>query len=168
MSTTELTIRPIEAADFDQVWPIIRDVVQAQETYAYDPAMDREMAWKTWVELPRATFVAEQGGQILGTYYIKANAAGPGDHVCNCGYMTAAAARGKGVASALCRHSLQIGRELGFSAMQFNSVVASNEVAVALWQKHGFAIVGTLPKAYRHARLGLVDCYVMFRSLNLA
>ncbi|WP_277699516.1 GNAT family N-acetyltransferase [Pseudomonas sp. REST10] len=166
MSDAELRIRPLEAADFDQVWPIIRDVVQAQETYAFDPDMDRETAWKTWVELPRATFVVEQDGQILGTYYIKANAAGPGDHVCNCGYMTAAAARGKGVASAMCRHSLQVGRELGFSAMQFNSVVASNTVAVALWQKFGFAIVGTLPKAYRHARLGLVDCHVMFRSLT--
>lgn len=166
MSDAELRIRPLEAADFDQVWPIIRDVVQAQETYAFAPDMDRETAWKTWVELPRATFVVEQDGQILGTYYIKANAAGPGDHVCNCGYMTAAAARGKGVASAMCRHSLQVGRELGFSAMQFNSVVASNTVAVALWQKLGFAIVGTLPKAYRHARLGLVDCHVMFRSLT--
>ncbi|MFG0586378.1 GNAT family N-acetyltransferase [Pseudomonas sp. zjy_9] len=166
MSDAELRIRPLEAADFDQVWPIIRDVVQAQETYAFDPDMDRETAWKTWVELPRATFVVEQDGQILGTYYIRANAAGPGDHVCNCGYMTAAAARGKGVASAMCRHSLQVGRELGFSAMQFNSVVASNTVAVALWQKFGFAIVGTLPKAYRHARLGLVDCHVMFRSLT--
>ncbi|MGE8496929.1 MAG: N-acetyltransferase family protein [Pseudomonas sp.] len=161
-----LTIRPITAADFDQVWPIIRDVVQAQETYAFDPAMDRETAWKTWAELPRATFVAEQDGQILGTYYIKANAAGPGDHVCNCGYMTAPAARGKGIAGKLCAHSLEVGRELGFSAMQFNSVVSSNEVAVALWKKHGFDIVGTLPKAYRHARHGLVDCFVMFRHLN--
>jgi GNAT superfamily N-acetyltransferase len=164
MSDT-LTIRPIEAADFDQVWPIIEGVVQAQETYAFDPHMDRESAWKTWVELPRATFVAEQDGQILGTYYIKANAAGPGDHVCNCGYMTAPVARGRGIASRLCAHSLEVARELGFSAMQFNSVVATNTVAVALWQKHGFEIVGTLPKAYRHARLGLVDCHVMFRSL---
>lgn len=161
-----LTIRPITADDFDQVWPIIREVAQAQQTYAYDPAMDRDAAWQTWVQAPRATFVAEQDGQILGSYYIKANAAGPGDHVCNCGYMTAPAARGKGVASAMCEHSLSVGRELGFKAMQFNSVVAVNTVAVALWQKHGFAIVGTLPKAYRHATQGLVDCYVMYRSLE--
>lgn len=161
----ELIIRPIEAADFDQVWPIIEGVVQAQETYAFDPSMNRDMAWKLWVELPRATFVAEEAGQILGTYYIKANAAGPGDHVCNCGYMTAPAARGRGIAGRLCLHSLEVARELGFSAMQFNSVVATNTVAVALWQKHGFEIVGTLPKAYRHARLGLVDCHVMFRRL---
>ncbi|MGE8358465.1 N-acetyltransferase family protein [Pseudomonas sp.] len=160
-----LTIRPITAADFDQVWPIIRDVVQAQETYAFDPAMDRETAWKTWVELPKATFVAEQDGQILGTYYLKANAAGPGDHVCNCGYMTAPAARGKGVARALCEHSLGVGRELGFLAMQFNSVVSTNQIAVALWQKLGFAIVGTLPGAYRHRTQGLVDCHVMYRLL---
>jgi RimJ/RimL family protein N-acetyltransferase len=96
-----MNIRPIAEADFDQVWPIISDVVQARQTYALDPDMDRATAWKLWVESPRATFVAEENGQILGTYYIKANAAGPGDHVCNCGYMTAAAARGKGVARAL-------------------------------------------------------------------
>ncbi|MBA1250714.1 GNAT family N-acetyltransferase [Pseudomonas luteola] len=160
-----MNIRPITAADFDQVWPIIQAVVQSQETYALDPAMDRDAAWKLWVELPKATFVAERDGQILGTYYIKPNAAGPGSHVCNCGYMTAEAARGQGVASALCAHSLETGRELGFLAMQFNSVVSTNQVAVALWKKHGFEIVGTLPKAYRHRTQGLVDCYVMFRAL---
>ncbi|MBW5412622.1 MULTISPECIES: GNAT family N-acetyltransferase [Pseudomonas] len=160
-----MNIRPITAADFDQVWPIIQAVVQSQETYALDPAMDRDAAWKLWVELPKATFVAERDGQILGTYYIKPNAAGPGSHVCNCGYMTAEAARGQGVASALCAHSLDMGRELGFLAMQFNSVVSTNQVAVALWKKHGFEVVGTLPKAYRHRTQGLVDCYVMFRAL---
>ncbi|AYN92761.1 MULTISPECIES: GNAT family N-acetyltransferase [unclassified Pseudomonas] len=160
-----MNIRPITAADFDQVWPIIQAVVQSQETYALDPAMDRDAAWKLWVELPKATFVAERDGQILGTYYIKPNAAGPGSHVCNCGYMTAEAARGQGVASALCAHSLETGRELGFLAMQFNSVVSTNQVAVALWKKHGFEVVGTLPKAYRHRTQGLVDCYVMFRAL---
>lgn len=161
-----MNIRLISDADFDQVWPIIHEVVQAQETYAFDPRMDRDSAWNLWVKLPRATFVAERDGQILGTYYIKPNAAGPGDHVCNCGYMTAPSARGQGVAGALCAHSLKAARELGFSAMQFNSVVSTNQVAVALWQKHGFEIVGTLPKAYRHARHGLVDCYVMYRSLE--
>ena len=160
-----MNIRPITAADFDQVWPIIQAVVQSQETYALDPAMDRDAAWKLWVGLPKATFVAERDGQILGTYYIKPNAAGPGSHVCNCGYMTAEAARGQGVASALCAHSLDMGRELGFLAMQFNSVVSTNQVAVALWKKHGFEVVGTLPKAYRHRTQGLVDCYVMFRAL---
>lgn len=160
-----MNIRPITDADFDQVWPIIREVVQAQETYAFDPEMDRDTAWRLWVELPTATYVAERDGQILGSYYIKPNAAGPGDHVCNCGYMVAPAARGQGVAGRLCAHSLEVARERGFEAMQFNSVVASNTVAIALWQKHGFRIVGTLPRAYRHRSLGHVDCHVMYRSL---
>lgn len=160
-----MNIRPITKADFDQVWPIIREVVQAQETYAFDPEMDRDAAWRLWVELPTATYVAEQDGQILGSYYLKPNAAGPGDHVCNCGYMIASAARGQGVAGRLCNHSLQTARELGFQAMQLNRVVASNTVAVTLWQKHGFQIIGTLPRAYRHRTLGLVDCYIMHREL---
>lgn len=160
-----MNIRPITEADFDQVWPIIREVVQAQETYAFDPEMDRDAAWRLWVELPTATYVAEQDGQILGSYYLKPNATGPGDHVCNCGYMVASAARGQGVAGRLCNHSLQTARELSFQAMQFNSVVASNTVAVTLWQKHGFQIIGTLPRAYRHRTLGLVDCYIMHREL---
>ncbi len=160
-----MNIRPLTEADFDQVWPIIREVVQAQETYAFDPEMDRDAAWRLWVELPTATYVAEQDGQILGSYYLKPNAAGPGDHVCNCGYMVASAARGQGVAGRLCNHSLQTARELSFQAMQFNSVVASNTVAVTLWQKHGFQIIGTLPRAYRHRTLGLVDCYIMHREL---
>ena len=160
-----MNIRPLTEADFDQVWPIIREVVQAQETYAFDPEMDRDAAWRLWVELPTATYVAEQDGQILGSYYLKPNAAGPSDHVCNCGYMVASAARGQGVAGRLCNHSLQTARELSFQAMQFNSVVASNTVAVTLWQKHGFQIIGTLPRAYRHRTLGLVDCYIMHREL---
>ena len=160
-----MNIRPLTEADFDQVWPIILEVVQAQETYAFDPEMDRDAAWRLWAELPTATYVAEQDGQILGSYYLKPNAAGPGDHVCNCGYMVASAARGQGVAGRLCNHSLQTARELSFQAMQFNSVVASNTVAVTLWQKHGFQIIGTLPRAYRHRTLGLVDCYIMHREL---
>ncbi|GBQ82080.1 acetyltransferase [Gluconacetobacter johannae DSM 13595] len=163
-----LLIRPLVPADFDAVWPVLRDVVRAQETYALDPEMDRDAGWRLWAETPRATFVAERDGVVLGSYYIKPNAAGPGDHVCNCGYIVAPAARGQGVAGALCAHSLRVGREMGFAAMQFNSVVATNTVAIGLWRKHGFAIVGTLPGAYRHATLGVVDCHVMYRRLDAA
>jgi len=102
---------------------------------------------------------------VLGAYYLKTNAAGPGDHICNCGYMVPPAARGKGVARAMCEHSQQQARELGFLAMQYNAVVATNEVAVALWQKLGFSIVGTVPNAYRHARFGFVDTHVMHKTL---
>jgi ribosomal protein S18 acetylase RimI-like enzyme len=74
-------------------------------------------------------------------------------------------ARGQGIASAMCGHSQEIARELGFRAMQYNLVVATNQVAVRLWQKHGFRIVGTLSGAFRHPELGYVDAHVMYKSL---
>jgi ribosomal protein S18 acetylase RimI-like enzyme len=158
-------IRPMTAADFDGFWPTFQAVVQAQETYAYAADLTYEQALHLWLEYPLHTLIAEEDGVLLGSYYLKANAAGPGSHVSNCGYMVSQAARGRGVARLMCEHSQQLALDSGFSAMQFNSVVATNEVAVALWQKLGFEVVGRLPRAYRHARLGLVDCLVMYKWL---
>ncbi|WDY56050.1 GNAT family N-acetyltransferase [Pseudomonas sp. PSKL.D1] len=158
-------IRPMTPDDFERFWPTFQAVAQARQTYAYDPALSYEQARHVWLELPLHTLVAEADGELLGSYYLKANAAGPGAHVGNCGYMVCEAARGQGVARLMCEHSQKLARQEGFLALQFNSVVASNEVAVALWQKLGFETVGRLPKAYRHATLGLVDCLVMYKWL---
>ncbi|MCO7223888.1 GNAT family N-acetyltransferase [Pleionea sp. CnH1-48] len=160
-----MIIQSMTRADFEAFWPVFESVIQAQETYAFDPGLSMDEAFDLWCELPLRTFVAKQGEVILGSYYLKPNAGGPGGHVCNCGYMVAPAARGKGVAKQLCQHSQQQAIELGFKAMQFNAVVSTNEVAVKLWQSLGFEIVGTLPKAYAHKRLGLVDSFVMYKWL---
>ncbi|WP_114152164.1 GNAT family N-acetyltransferase [Chromobacterium haemolyticum] len=161
-----ITIRPMNDGDFERFWPVFHAVVAARETYAFDPEMTWEQARELWLRLPLHTLVAEEDGTLLGSYFLKPNAAGPGGHVCNCGYMVAEEARGKGVARLMCEHSQKLARDSGFLAMQFNSVVASNEVAVALWRKLGFEPVGRLPRAYRHARLGLVDCLVMYKWLG--
>ncbi|MEO9385631.1 GNAT family N-acetyltransferase [Chromobacterium phragmitis] len=161
-----MQIRPMTPGDFAAFWPIFRDIAAARETYAFDPDMGQEDARALWCEAPLESWLAEEDGAILGSYFLKANAAGPGGHVGNCGYMVAPAARGKGVARAMCEHSQRRARERGFLALQFNSVVATNEAAVALWQKLGFDIVGRLPRAYRHAAHGLVDCLVMYKWLE--
>lgn len=163
-----ITIRPMTDADFERFWPTFHAVVSACETYAFDPALTREEARRLWLSTPLHTRVAEADGVLLGSYFLKPNAAGPGAHVCNCGYMVTDAARGRGVATRMCEDSQDLARASGFLAMQFNSVVATNEVAVALWQKLGFEIVGRLPRAYRHARLGLVDALVMYKWLGAA
>jgi ribosomal protein S18 acetylase RimI-like enzyme len=110
-------------------------------------------------------FVAAEAGEIVGTYYLRANQSGGGAHVANCGYMTAPRATGRGVASAMCAHSLDEARRRGFRAVQFNFVLASNERAVRLWQKFGMAVIGRIPRAFDHPRLGLVDALVMWREL---
>lgn len=161
-----LAFSPISENDFAAFWPTFQAVVAEQETYAIDPDISFKVAFQLWCETPKASWVAkDESGQILGAYYLKPNAAGPGDHIANGGYMVSPSSRGKGVARAMCEHSQQQARELGFQAMQYNAVVATNEVAVALWQKLGFHIVGTVPNAYRHARLGLVDSHVMYKAL---
>ena len=160
-----IQLRTMTAEDFERFWPTFQAVIRAQETYAYDPDLTYEQALYLWLEYPLHTLIAEEDGELLGSYYLKANAAGPGSHVSNCGYMVTPGARGRGVARLMCEHSQQLAVDSGFSAMQFNSVVSTNEVAVALWHKLGFETVGRLPRAYRHAKLGMVDCLVMYKWL---
>lgn len=160
-----MNIREASDKDFEQIWPIFRTIVAAGDTYGFDPDTSEDNARRLWMELPRKTFVAEQNGKILGTYYLKSNFDGPGAHVCNCGYMVDPAARGQGLATAMCRHSEQVALELGYKAMQFNFVAASNEGAVRLWESLGFDIVGRLPKAFRHPALGHVDALIMYKWL---
>jgi ribosomal protein S18 acetylase RimI-like enzyme len=158
-------IRKAKKPDFENIWPIFHQIASAGETYAYRRDVTREEGEKLWMDKPRKTFVAEGEEGILGTYYIKTNHAGPGSHVCNCGYMVPPVFRGKGVATAMCEHSQQVARELGYEAMQFNFVASTNEGAVRLWQKLGFEIVGRLPKAFKHPLKGNVDAFVMYKHL---
>jgi ribosomal protein S18 acetylase RimI-like enzyme len=160
-----LQVRPAQARDDDAIWGIIGPTIRAGETYALPRDMSRLDALSYWKSPGHEVFVAEQDGEILGTYYMRANQRGGGAHVANCGYMTAPAASGPGVARAMCAHSLAHARARGFRAMQFNFVVGSNERAVALWRSFGFEIVGRLAQAFEHPRLGLVDAVVMYRML---
>ena len=160
-----MLIRPARAAESGAIWAIIEPVIRAGETYALPRDMSQSDALAYWLGPDRETFVAEIDGHILGTYYLRANQLGGGDHVANCGYVTAGHATGRGIARQMCEHSLDQARARGFRAMQFNFVVASNERAVRLWQRLGFAIVGRVPEAFAHPRLGFVDALVMHRML---
>lgn len=158
-----MSIREATADDFDDIWLIFQPVAVGGETYAYPRNITKEQSFQLWMEIPEKTFVVEENGGILGTYYIKTNQQGPGGHVCNCGYMVSPNARGRGLATAMCEHSQQVARELGYKAMQFNFVASSNEGAVRLWQKLGFDIVGRLPGAFNHPSKGYVDALVMYK-----
>jgi L-amino acid N-acyltransferase YncA len=165
MLTIPMQIRPATEADWPAILAIVKPALAAGETYAISRDLDDNGVRAYWMMPAHEVFVAEDDGVLLGTYYLMANQQGGGAHVANCGYMTAPAAQGKGVARTMCEHSLDRARERGFRAMQFNHVVSTNTRAVALWQKLGFDIVGTLPQAFNHPVHGYVDSFVMFRSL---
>jgi L-amino acid N-acyltransferase YncA len=160
-----MIIRPADRSDADAIWSILEPTIRDGETYTLPRDMDREQALAYWFATDHTVFVAEDDGEVLGTYYLRANQKGGGAHVGNCGYMTAAKASGRGVATAMCAHSLEYARSRGFHAMQFNFVVSSNLPAIHLWQKFGFATAGRLPDAFLHPCLGYVDALVMYRAL---
>lgn len=155
-------IRAAAKDDQDAVWAILEPVIRAGDTYALDRSLSREAALAYWFSPEHAVLVTED---CLGTYYLRRNQAGGGSHVANCGYMTAPSARGRGLARAMCAHSLEEARSRGFRAMQFNFVVSTNTRAIALWESFGFATVGRLPRAFAHPTAGDVDALVMFLEL---
>jgi len=160
-----MLIRSAADGDRGAIWAIMEPIIRAGETYTLPRDMDRASALAYWFSADREVFVAEDGGEIVGTYCLQVNQRGGGSHVANCGYMTAATATGRGVGRAMCAHSLDHARERGFRAMQYNFVIGTNERAVRLWQSFGFETVGRLPNAFLHPTKGYVDAYIMYRSL---
>ena len=165
-TTAAFSIRAATDADRDVIWDIFQATIAPGDAFVYDPNTPREEAMAYWFAKGTRTYVAEREGRVLGSYILRANRPGLGDHVANAGFMVDPAARGLGVGRAMGEHALDEARRLGYRDMQFNFVISTNESAVHLWQELGFRIVGTLPGAFRHARKGLVDAYVMFRSLD--
>lgn len=167
-----MNIRPATPADHDAIWAILEPTTRAGDTFALPRDMSREDAMAYWLSPGHSVFVAEgegvDEGVVLGSYYIRANQKGGGSHVANCGYMTLPQSRGRGIARALCAHSIDVATAQGYRAMQFNFVVSTNERAVAIWRDFGFEIVGRLPGAFRHPAHGFVDALVMFKPLPTA
>jgi len=160
-----MQIRPATADDHEAVWAVLEPAIRAGETLAWPRDMTREAALAYWTAADNDVFVADDHGAVVGTYNVRANQRGGGAHVANAGYVTAQAAAGRGIARAMCAHSLEHARARGFRAMQYNFVISTNERAVHLWQAMGFAIVGRLPGAFAHPAHGYVDALVMYRTL---
>ncbi len=162
-----IAILPGDRVHRAAIWRILEPVLRAGETYALPRYWSRREALRFWFAPHHSVFVAVVDGSVLGTYYFQANQLGGGSHVANCGYVTEPCATGRGVARAMCAHSLEVAGHRGFRAMQFNCVVSTNTRAIALWQGLGFSVTGVLPQAFEHPRLGFVDALVMFRTLSV-
>jgi len=160
-----LNIRKATEFDFDKVWEIFSKVIKTGDTYVFNPNTPKEDLKKHWFADYMETFVIEENKQILGTYIIKPNQIGLGNHIANCSYMVNPNTQGKGIGKKLCEHSIEVARKKNFEGIQFNIVVSTNKGAVELWKKYGFEIIGTTPKGFRHSELGLVDTYIMYKNL---
>ncbi len=163
----DIQIRPATDADFEAISGIFRSHVGGGETYAFEVGTSDADTRAYWLGPGVTSFVAVLGDErVLGMYKLVPNQVGRGGHVANASFMVSPSAQGVGVGRMLGEHALAQARSLGFLAMQFNYVVSTNTAAIKLWKALGFSIVGTLPKAFRHKRLGFVDAYVMYRLLD--
>jgi ribosomal protein S18 acetylase RimI-like enzyme len=161
-----MTIREATDNDHDGIWKIFEQVVRVGDTYAFDPDTPKEDLPKLWFAPAMKVYVAEENGKISGTYFIKPNQPGLGAHIANCGYMVHPESRGRGLGKQLFDHSWLVAKESGYKGMQFNLVVSTNQIALQLWEKLGFRIIGTIPKGFNHLQLGYVDAYILFREIN--
>jgi L-amino acid N-acyltransferase YncA len=160
-----MTIRNANQDDHEAVWQIIHEVIATGNTYVFAPDSSKEKMLNYWFSEDKYTYVAEDDGKILGTFYLKTNQMDLGSHIVNAGYMVSSEARGKGLGQAMAEFSMGEARRLGYRGMQFNLVVKTNENAVKLWLKLGFEIIGEIPEAYEHSQLGYVNAYIMYQKL---
>lgn len=170
MSEPAIRLRAYQPDDWPGVWAVLKPAFAAGDSYPCPVDMaedDAKTYWTAPAALSRKWVGVAEGpdGSILGTWYLRPDQGGLGDHVCNAGYVVREDARGRGLAVAMCRRSQDEARALGFTGMRFNLVVATNAPAIRAWTKSGLVIVGTVPRAFRHKALGLVDAHVMWRGL---
>lgn len=169
LTAQRVTFAQAKSNDWDQIWEIFRDVVGSGDTYAYSPDIAEGTAREAWMGRGRrnVTFVARAGepDSVVGTAILRPNQPGLGDHVANAGWMIAPEWQGRGIGRRFASFVLDEARQRGFTAMQFNSVVATNASAIRLWESLGFDVVGRVPDAFRHEQLGLTDLLIMYRRL---
>jgi ribosomal protein S18 acetylase RimI-like enzyme len=152
-------------SDSGSLWEIIKPIIREGSTYVFSPDSSQEKMLNYWLGEDKHTYVAESDGEIVGTFYLKANQPDRGSHIVNAGFMVSPLAKGRGIGKAMAEFAFSEARHLGFQAMQFNYVVKSNTAAIHLWNKLGFAIVGEIPGAFIHPQLGPTNVYVMYRKL---
>jgi GNAT superfamily N-acetyltransferase len=160
-----IAIRKYREEDKEQIWKIIEYVISQGDSFTFAPDTSRAIALEDWCSPDKSTFVAISEGEIVGTFYVKANQIGLGSHIANGSYMVAPNARKKGVGRMMGEFSIEEAKRLGFHAMQFNFVVKNNEKAVNLWTSLGFEIIGEIPEAFQHFENGLTNAYIMYRKL---
>ena len=165
MISSVIEIRTATNSDKPAIWEIIRDVIATGDTYVFRPDSPEDEMIAYWFSPEKYVYVAEDDSNVVGTFWLKPNYPGLGSHVCNAAYMVAPDAAGKGIGRKMADFSLDEARRLGFTAMQFNFVVASNTAAVRLWQSIGMKVIGEIPDAFDHARDGLTNAYIMYRKL---
>jgi len=169
MNSPVFTVRRADLADAAALQVMLNEVIEEGTAFLAEEPKSLEETKQIWLPEAAETYVAcdPASGEILGAYLLQANTSGRrGAHMANATYMVKRSHRGRGVGHLLGAHSLAQARQAGYRGMLFNSVVSVNTASVALWQRLGFARVGTVPNGFRLHDGHYVDTYILYRSLQ--
>lgn len=162
-----MLIRDATAGDWAGIWPFMRLIAAAGETFSWDRDIAEDEARARWFPPPPGgTVVAvDPAGSVLGTAVLVRNHGGPAGHIAGASFMVDPRHAGRGVGRALGENVMERARTAGFRAMQFNAVVESNTPAVRLWRSLGMEVLATIPEGFRHPVHGYVGLHIMYRRL---
>lgn len=160
-----MNIRLATSNDEDPIWQIMQPIIAQGDAYVYEPTLSKQDALADWMGPDNTCYVVEGEGGIVGTYFLKPNKPGLGAHIANASFMVKQQAKGQKVGLAMGQHALAQAKQQGYHALQFNMVVSTNKAAIALWQKLGFSIIGTIPDGFNQAGTGFVDAHIMYKKL---
>ncbi len=151
--------------DEQGLYKIFKEVVDSGSQFPYECSSIEEFHRQFFTPQGQVYVCHSLKGEVVGGFYLKANYSGRSSHIANAAYMICERYRGKGIGSLLIKASLHLAKDLGFHAMQFNMVLSENILAVKLYERLGFNIVGTIPQAVRNPDGGFQDGYVMYCKL---
>ena len=161
-----VTIREASDSDHMIVLDLFRAIISEGETYIYTEDFSDEALNGIWFEAPNRAYVVEHEGTVIASFVIRPNKMGRGAHIANAAFIVQKNYQGKGIGRLMGEYAIDEAKRLGYRAMQFNIVVSTNIRSVSLWNRLGFRIIGTIPEGFDHKQLGLVDIYIMYRSLE--
>lgn len=160
------TLNLFDQKDEKGLYAIFREVVDSGSQFPYECSSIEEFHRQFFTPQARVYVCHSFDGKVVGGFYLRANFSGRSSHIANAAYMVHNTYRGKGVGSLLVKASLHLAKDLGLHAMQFNMVLSQNRLAVKLYERLGFNIVGTIPQAIRNPDGSYQDGLVMYRKLD--
>jgi GNAT superfamily N-acetyltransferase len=156
----QVEIRRFAPDDRDEFFTAFEHIVNDSEGFPLAPPLTRAAFDDYWFGHASTVWIVRLNGVLAGGYYVKANFIGRAAHIANAGYFLLAAHRGGGLGRRMVEHSLDEARRLGFDAMQFNLVFASNP-ARRMYRELGFQEIGVIPAAVEGE-----DAVIYWRSLS--
>lgn len=159
-------LEPYQAQDEKELYAIFQEVVETGSQFPYESSSQEEFQKQFFSPGSHVYVCRSSQGSLIGGFYLKANYSGRSKHIANAAYMIASTHRGCGIGTLLIKASLRLAQNMGFLAMQFNMVLSQNSGAIKLYEKLGFAIIGTIPQAIRNRDGSFQDGHTMYRRID--